>query len=1838
MQPIRLLTDLKETYRSYVKSLQKFSNPEIQKWLYNQIDHGEMLWKEPYITIARPFAHGDNLEQLIEEGLLHPETIKIFRRNLEDLDSTPYPLYQHQSEAIRHQLEKQKGKEGHNVVIATGTGSGKSFTFFIPIVSELLKAKEKRQYGIKAVLVYPMNALANSQYDDIAERLHGTGLKVCKYTGDLPRTKADALIDFKREHGREKPFDSEVTDRDSLRKADRRDPESADILITNYKMLEYMLVRAIDRPILKPTEPGQQLIKYLVLDEIHTYSGRQGADVACLIRRFKQMTNTKDKFRCIGTSATLKSEEADPTDNKAESGPDQTKDATQEAARKEAAEFASDLFGEEFSPERVVTATYGEYRTIDPDHPDAILPSEPPDPGLVEKAKKMEKDEDLIGNLGPGLLATETEADEIDRTDLTIDSSQIIERLLRHQGLAWIERRLDEQPVSIKTLAEEYQQLFRSSLSAPQAPQQGSHQGNGNSVIQPESTIPVTDPEYRAGIIDPTEETNGSGNAHKAVLGEVEGLLLLASALYSSTTGDRNQIPVPKMHIFFSQGMPVVTCLRTKDWHLSQSGEATCYCSNQKLGERVPAFPLVFCISCGMEYLVAEKTPTQLLPGIFNEPPEEAEPVYLTHYRDFAADEADEGDTLEDLTFANLCPLCGSYLNCNCGEDRVKVSIIPSPLMKCPSCKVSYSKRNKTISKFTQAGLVGRAFATDVLVSRMVSSNREESEQKAIAFMDSRQDSSFQAAHLNAMNRRYHLRRAIMAALKKRDQMANLTDLSADIQKVINNSETTYFSPETFAVGSEETRMSREALGRYLTFGLVMEITGSHFRRQPNLERAGLVEVIYSNLENVLSLVPESSFPNLAQLPSDDQMNLLRIVLDWARLNRTVTTRNEYGPGYAFSNPYDFKQRVIDAFPSSPFFHEARDLPYYPHVLSDDVERGRRVRLYRIAGQKSPYTKLLRWVRDTYFKGGLDEAANQKAKAVLGDVMSVLSHAQVELLIPGPMDKTWMLNLNNLLIKANPKFSQTSYCPRCFLLFRLGENRNDDTYRNREKCYRCNSQLQAFSPSNLEYFHHEYQVELGQRPEVRAAEHSAMIKGSERKEIEHLFENDNDPLNVLCCTPTMELGVDIGTLATVYLRNVPPSPANYAQRAGRAGRSGQASVVVTFCGSQGTRSPHDQYFFRFPDKIISGQISVPVIKLDNKSLITAHLHSMFLGLMNDTDRMPYKPEEFLDLDRDSRNNQSPFRDYYQTAWPEFARNKSTQMLVMGEDAFGNLLAEEYIPNNLIQDVVDNFLSEFERHWKNFRNDYFDLMDELNRLHDISTKVPRKEARRYERMMSSIRQSVRAMREGSDDFYPLSYLSQNGFLPYYAFPRQAAKIWVSNKNNEREQIQRGKTIALTEFAPSNFVYFKGDSHRISRAKMRDKTLSEDRFRFCGNITQGDEVGCGGFVDKTNQGAIHCRECKRELLIDKQLIHLPDMITRRQGPVGADAEERLRKGYQIKTHYRMEGCATILSHKKHEASFRYGRDTSILLVNRGMRADEDHKRGFNICRQCGDWLPDRDTHYQNGNCGDRENKESGLWLMTQSEHDAILISLPKFEGDDFEQARRTAYSLNYAWQQAIGIKYGLDMDELSGEVYFHPNTGWRVLIYETDEGGVGALSRVATQRGWRAVAREALNIIHEGEDADRTKPCAESCYVCLRSFGNSRHHDLLDRNTIIDLLKAWTKVEFQDQPQQTWDNILDKVTPDSKMEKSMLEEVKNSGVPAPDEIHYTVRLDGVGLSADLWYQKRQLAVLLDGTFHDNPQQQEEDRVKREAFLAKGGNLLVIHHSRINAGISELRERLC
>ncbi|MCL6559930.1 MAG: DEAD/DEAH box helicase, partial [Firmicutes bacterium] len=308
-------------YSSYIRSFIQIRDDNINKYVQGSLDNG-LLWPEPLIQLNPSFQPGEWIDELVEKGVLHQECSRIFRINKDrQPEGEPLRLHRHQVDAI------EAARAGDNYVLTTGTGSGKSLAYIVPIVDYVLRHGTGK--GIQAIVIYPMNALANSQYGELEKFLRfgcpegRSPVTFEKYTGQESEEQKKQIIE-----------------------------NPPDILLTNYVMLELILTRVKDKNLISAAKN----LRFLVLDELHTYRGRQGADVAMLVRRLRNYCGGEN-LQCVGTSATLAG------------------GGTYDQQRAEVAQVATLLFGSQVHPERVVMETL-QRATPDKDLTDPVFKQE----------------------------------------------------------------------------------------------------------------------------------------------------------------------------------------------------------------------------------------------------------------------------------------------------------------------------------------------------------------------------------------------------------------------------------------------------------------------------------------------------------------------------------------------------------------------------------------------------------------------------------------------------------------------------------------------------------------------------------------------------------------------------------------------------------------------------------------------------------------------------------------------------------------------------------------------------------------------------------------------------------------------------------------------------------------------------------------------------------------------------------------------------------------------------------------------------------------------------------------------------------------------------------------------------------------------------------------------------------------------------------------------------------------------------------------------------------------------------------------------------------------------
>jgi hypothetical protein len=292
LDPSRLTTDLIGEYSRYLRSRFHFRDEQLRQQFAQALAGERRLHAGPFLEVLPAFEHGRSIRALSESGVLHKRFLDLPPRAT-DLER---PLYRHQEEAILKILA------GRNVIVATGTGSGKTEIYLLPIINHLFGTlgTPGRPPAVRALLVYPMNALANDQLRRLRALLADIPqLTFGRYTGETPHKAKDGELRFRQMWPNEPRLRNELKSREEMWAS------PPDILITNFAMLEYLLVRPQEAIFFEPG--GVETLKFLVFDEVHTYDGAKGCEIAMLLRRLRHRigATARGDVRCIGTSATL---------------------------------------------------------------------------------------------------------------------------------------------------------------------------------------------------------------------------------------------------------------------------------------------------------------------------------------------------------------------------------------------------------------------------------------------------------------------------------------------------------------------------------------------------------------------------------------------------------------------------------------------------------------------------------------------------------------------------------------------------------------------------------------------------------------------------------------------------------------------------------------------------------------------------------------------------------------------------------------------------------------------------------------------------------------------------------------------------------------------------------------------------------------------------------------------------------------------------------------------------------------------------------------------------------------------------------------------------------------------------------------------------------------------------------------------------------------------------------------------------------------------------------------------------------------------------------------------
>jgi ATP-dependent helicase YprA (DUF1998 family) len=1716
-----------------IKQVAERIHSRLQRYLEAQyhikdralIEERHLLLLEPGAIAQRPFVEVTP-SYAVETGfnaLKIPQSVSNLLTELGGFRPSigVYPPYKHQADA----LEAFFGNVADDLIVATGTGSGKTETFLYSAIGSLVMEATERQAsfalpGARVLLLYPMNALVSDQTSRLRrlfgdermaglfEKRWGRRPRFGMYTSRTPypeiRTNAkdgrniapllEYFVELEQSQDEDKqnlvnelksrgrwpakdligflaPDEEEIKTYKSGKKAggtyrskhwdhrlitqpgDRElltrheiQKSPPDLLVTNYSMLEYMLLRPIERSIFRQTsewlasDSRNQFL--LVLDEAHMYRGVSGAEVGLLIRRLQSRLGiSRDRMRCILTSASLGS------------GP--------------TAEEAGKAFGEALTGKR----QKGSFTVIRGTRETRPKSS----PGTTEEAA-------AFAAVNPTVFAGIDEA-AIEQSLGSVAAS-----------LGWAppdgERR---QYVDMQLLGTGPLELLIEVCA-----------GNGTAFESLAHQLFPTVPQKQAEAA-------------------TDGLLALGAYARRHEAGRQEQPLLPtRVHMFF-RGLPSVhACLNEACTERRITEEARSILgrfyteprTHCKCGARVfeifthrdcgTSFIRAFGVGRRADFLWNEQggtlsqfgAPLHEIHFLLEEPhPDhvrDVEPVWLDiatgRLQDRQPSKAagfrllyrpTEADGKEGLSTFSVCPICTRRTNTG---GSLKIMDLA------------------TKGEQPFANLIREQFVNQVATKPLDERHPNEG-RKALLFSDGRQKAARLARDLPREVERDSLREALIAALKE------LSD-----------------------IGKEP--VADDTL--YAAFVRVCALHHLHFfdghDQRALLEDCQRLQKDY-DLELSVALddgwkpTPPTRFRQaLLRQISDPYYSLIAacaVVVQPRRTKLKLLERRV--PAVAFETLSEITEAWIgemlyhDAFdPSLPLTARYQEFPFFEPLRADDGLKTFFADVAKRAQLDAAITdQLRRELFDVFTRTAV--SADDSGRLLTGDTLSIKT----------AIDDIWW---------------QCLFCGDVQSAAFLGS------------CAKCGQkELEARPPDHpymrarKDFFREPLRAVLkGQRPvHITAEEHTAQLSQRDAgvvyattEEFELRFQDvplgkDKPAVDVLSCTTTMEVGIDIGSLTAVGLRTVPPLRENYQQRAGRAGRRGTSvSSVLTF--AQG--GAHDAYHFEHPEVMISGPAREPRIKSDNQRLARRHIHSYLLQTFfhQQMDQLPETQQESLaaarpDLMSAFGSATAFFKgdDEFTFAafekWMKGVNSKSVRERIV------SWLPDELFPDKSSRDADKMaFVKETSAH----------LLEELAK---VGKELEPKKAEAEKEGEAGISAEEE---ETAEPTTLLDLLFDKGLLPSYAFPTDLCSFVIQEREKygkiiERERPQLAKTQALSEYAPGRILVVNKQTYRVGGIFFEGLATASPAEGFFDGVRER-YIGCPrcSFV-RLDQAAdaksplpnADCPVCGGELQVNELLDppafspeagrRLKDEDRDQDITYASSAEmpELLDRDFDWDT---LTGA---------EMSFAYREGVKLIVTNKGKSG-----AGFGVCETCGGaWLsddPDSEKEHPRPfllpdyvikreqppkKCNGHVRK--GLYLGHQFRTDILLLRLEFNTMMDFSpdcpwlnDALATC-----AEAVALGSSLGLSIDpgELSSGYRFvsssHGGIGAaEVYLFDTASGGAGYAYEVGRNLPEMLQHIEALLTTCPGH-------CERSCTKCLRHYGNRFLHPRLDRRLGLQLLR-------------------------------------------------------------------------------------------------------------------------
>ena len=1590
--PAKAADEIKKEYIGYISTTFHFRNQNLQKKLLEELD--KTVSNGPFLEIKDSFRSGKSIEELIENG-----TLSTLFRNLEINKKYPpklpvsRPLYLHQEKAV------EKIVAGNNVVVSTGTGSGKTNCFVIPAINELLREKEQGilNDGVRAIFIYPMNALANDQIKSLREILMDyPDIRFGVYNGGTENREADAIKLYEAMYANEKypklrkRLPNEEVSRDEMKK------HPPHILFTNYAMLEHMLFRPGDDTIFSNSN-----FQFVVLDEAHVYAGATGIETAFLMGRLKGRINGEKKPQFILTSATLG-------------------DGSQ-GSNKLVVEFAERLTGCNFNVDDIITAyrDNSQKSTFNKNYP-------------IQLFTDLANEENFFDDVLKKYNLDFTYSLEKEEILYDIISSSHLYTKMRNKGSLI---KLNDFAIHLEISSLEAVRFVSLCAKARK---------NGK---------PLIDIRYHY------------------FLKALDGCYLALD--YEDS----------------------LSLIRKDYFPLSYEKKAK-------------MFEIAVCEDCGEIAIVGKVINEKLVRASILE---ERSLFQVCFNEDLFEEEEveNEDDTKtnkrsknEDIQFY-LCKNCGAIVAedeahnnwCTCGNTQ-KIRLAKLKKDHCINCDGSLRRFNLGYDAAT--GVVATSLYEQIpeyqfdleentekqatnnpfLLKAEKKKNKSKTGSQFLIFSDSRQGAAKFACFLSDSYKEFLRRRGIWNVVTQEENNYKNGIGISDFVSLLDN----YFSGlKLFRKSNSDNVESSIVENRRNAWVAVLNEL-YNCNRDTSLVSLGKISFEYlGNSDDIIQVVV-----NNYKLSKDDAKNFLNylafeIVRSAAVTTDKISDINPSDRKYLYFTP---DQKVITKYKDNTVYNSQGFMPT-PKILKN--------------GEKKYYRSNKLLLTKKILKLDDDNAVD-----FLSNYWDFLASDSNKYKLKTNDGKGYFVPAN--YFKTNLGITAILWkCQKCEKVtqFNIGNN-----------CIQAGCEGKLERLNSEEFCKDNYYAMLYKSEKVSplfVKEHTAQLAKKDALDYQQQFIRKE--INALSCSTTFEMGVDVGDLETVFLRNIPPLASNYAQRVGRAGRSiNAAAFALTFA----RLSSHDFTFFDSPREMINGMIYPPNFNLDNEKILKRHIYAVALSLY-----LKINPDLYSGNNAKAFINEKGYRVFID--WLKSEPIELTNLLKNSISSINQQLKDKYI-NSF--DWLEDFCGEHGTFSK-IVNEFEQNVDYLKKEYEKSMRA------RDEKTASVFNRKLE--RYQKNDL--IDFLVRGNILPKYGFPIDSVELSqnISAQNFKSLNLSRDLSVAIAEYAPSSEVVADGGlytSRYIRKPIVNKSEMSDFETAYLANCPECNNINYSKMPISTD--GTPCAICGKEL-------KTRDFYASIEPRAGFIAEEDIKdvplssqeRKYKTEAIYIGDKTAYPISKYKYELK-------NIKLEVESTANDSLVVKStdfFYVCPKCGYSIASDEvsklSEYEDYKAGVRriENNKNGhknpfgkgkcsnTSLTRYCLHHEFKTDVAKISFGCDTSDYSTMLSVMYALLNSFANELNIERRDIKACLTYKISNGrmeHNIIIYDAVPGGAGHSRRLATEDGdvLKAVIKRAITLLNTCE-------CSPSCYRCLRSYENQKIHETLDREKALNFLMQLDK---------------------------------------------------------------------------------------------------------------------